>query len=156
MELTNDQSNIAIALRNSEFFKHKPSDGLNLEFIGQQKKNCNSQAALVFQSYTDMSRSIAVILDSIHNLRSPEQLQEALSTIWLSYGILIRAEYDRLLTEAIGDQQKFTKIKEHEDGIEIIHKVLERIQVKLGRQIQIGDSAQNIDIKDILEKVDIQ
>jgi hypothetical protein len=154
MELTNNQSEIAIALRNSEFFKHNPVNGFDLPFMGEQTTNCDSQAALLFQSYTDISRAVAVILDTVHNLRRPEPLADALATIWNSYAILIRAEYDRLLTEAVGDEN-LAKIKEHEKRQAIINKLLQRIQKKLGRGIRIGDSASNIDVKDILRKVDI-
>lgn len=131
MKLTERQAEKAIGLR--ELLTKQRPDG-EMAYVG----------------YIDFTRALGKMLDGVDEAQSPTEMKATFDTAWRSYARYLGAEQDRILMQTLGnDEELVNKVKEHENGRRIVHRILERVREKHGG-INAEIDASRIDVTDIL------
>lgn len=131
MKLTNKQQEIAIKLR--EEIIQFPPEFSSLDYI-------------------DYTRALAVMIDSIFDMRSPPDMQDVFSEAWVKYTSFWTEQHHNLIEKTVKNPDLFEFIKAHPRGNEVVGQILDRIRETCGK-IKPGLDVSKVKIDDILAKI---
>lgn len=131
MKLTNEQQEIAINLR-KELIRIQP-----------EISSCD---------YIDYTRALAVMIDSISDMRSPIDMQDVFTEAWTTYTSFWAEQHRNLVEKTVRNPDLFEYIKAHPRGNEVVNQILNRIRETCGK-IKPGLDVSKVKIDDIVAKI---
>ena len=84
------------------------------------------------------TEAVAAMLDSAHELKSPQEMQRVFQGVWGAYATLFTTERNHALVTVLGD--KYPQLLAHQDTEGVARRILGRIGVKCG-QLPIRSAA---------------
>jgi hypothetical protein len=98
------------------------------------------------------TEAVAVILDAVQELQRPASMHEHFTQMWRAYAHLFETERSAALQAVLGD--KYEQLTEHNNRGEVFREILARIDETFGG-IKPGVTAEDVDVRDILERAGI-
>jgi hypothetical protein len=127
---------------------------------GQQEKSIGLRGLLNsprpadergWSAFMDFTRALGKMLDGLDAVQSPGEMKDNLNHAWNAYAKYWGYEHERLLLEALGnDEMLLNRIKEHENGRRIVNRIIDRVRKQHGGVISSEANASSVEITDIL------
>lgn len=110
------------------------------------------EGAVEWAAYMDFTRALGKMLDGADHIQMPTEIKQVFDQAWKAYIRLWGALNNRILTEALGDEELLNKVKEHRNGKTIVNRILQRIKEQNGGVITSEVDARSTEVTDILSE----